>query len=158
MGTKPEGVPNAIINLGFYNLYLTLKKAFKKIDQISIVSIEEDNSDFNNSFPSSFEYLRDPNSVIHNLDIEDMTGLAIKILVNLLDYLDHGTYLTNIQVNLGINRSSFYYSINKLKEKGYIEIQTLIKDDQRKKFVILAPKGFSLLKIIYNQLDTYFKK
>ena len=85
-----------------------------------------------------------------------MTGLAIKILINLLDYLDHGTYLTNVQLNLGISRSSFYYTINKLKERGFIEIHTTVQDDQRKKFVAISSKGYSLLKLVYNHLDTYF--
>ena len=156
-GTKPEGVPTALVSLGFYNLYLMLKKAFEKIDKFVAVGLEEDSGDFSGSFPANFDFLQDNDKLIIDYNsLEDMTGLAIKILINLLDYLDHGTYLTNVQLNLGISRSSFYYTINKLKERGFIEIHTTVQDDQRKKFVAISSKGYSLLKLVYNHLDTYF--
>ena len=88
--------------------------------------------------------------------MEEITGTGIIIIIALLDYLDHGTYLTNIQLNLGLSRSSFYYTINKLKEQGFIEIRGTIQDDQRKKFVVISSKGYALLKLVYKHLDSYF--
>lgn len=156
-GEKPNGLPGTLMNVGIYNLYLALKRAFKKIDQFSLVALEEDTNNFDKTFHQNPDFLNDPESLIFDYNtLEDMTGLGIKILINLLDYLDHGTYLTNIQVNLGLSRSSFYYTVNKLKEQGFITINTTALDDQRKKFVVISPKGFALLRLVYTHLDSYF--
>ena len=156
-GEKPNGLPGSLMNIGIYNLYLSLKKVFQKIGQFSIVALEEDTYNFNKTFNQDLDFLKDSESLIFDYNtLEDITGLVIKILINLLDYLDHGTYLINIQINLGLSRSSFYYTINKLKEQGFITINITVLDDQHEKFVIISQKGFSLLKLGYNHLDSYF--
>lgn len=156
-GERPNGLPGTLMNLGIYNLYLALKRAFQKIDQFSIVALEDDTNNLDKTFHQDSDFLKDAETLIFDYNsLEDMTGLGIKILINLLDYLDHGTYLTNIQLNLGLSRSSFYYTINKLKEKGFITINTTVLDDQRKKFVVISPKGYALLRLVYTHLDSYF--
>ena len=133
-GKSPDVVPNALVDLGIYNLYIKLRKAFEKLEQFSKVSIEEDHKDFENSLLGDFDFLKNADSILFDQEtLEEMTGTGIKILIALLDYLDHGTYLTNIQLNLGLSRSSFYYTINKLKEQGLIEIRGTILVVIRKK-------------------------
>lgn len=159
-GSKPEGIPTSVIDLGFYNLYLQLKKLFTKIEMFSVVNLEDDSSRLDD-FQGKFNFIKEDDSYPNAFDpelLDDISGVAIKILINLLEYLDHGTYLTHIQINLGINRSKFYYTINKLNEKGFIILSSTITDDQRKKYVTISSKGYSLLKLIYQQLDDYFNQ
>ena len=156
-GTKPEGIPSSLVNLGFYNLYISLKKAFEKLDKLAVVNLEDDTREFDEAFKPKIDFLKVSDDIFTDeLGLEDITGLAMRILIHLLDYLDHGTYLTNVQVSLDISRSSFYYTINKLKDKGFIDYKLGLNEDQRKKYVVISPKGYNLLKLVYKHLNSYF--
>ncbi len=155
-GEKPNGVPTALVSLGFYNLYLMLKKAFEKISEFSIVSLEDEAGNFGSAFQGNFDFIKDNQSIIFDQNnFKDITGMDIKILIVLLDYLDHGTYLKQVMVKSGIKKSTFYATINKLKSQELVDYVPA-SNDQRKKFIVLSPKGFYLLRVIYFHLDTYF--
>ena len=155
-GEKPEGIPTTMIDLGFYKLYIQLKKIFQKIESFSAVGLEEEPRRLD-LFEGKivFPNVQDPYTFDQET-LAEISGIGIKILINLLEYLDHGTYLSYNHINIGINRSKFYYTVNNLKDKDLIIISSPISDDQRKKFVSISPKGYILLQLVYKQLDDYF--
>ena len=63
-GKSPDVVPNALVDLGIYNLYIKLRKAFEKLEQFSKVSIEEDHKDFENSLLGDFDFLKNADSIL----------------------------------------------------------------------------------------------
>lgn len=87
-----------------------------------------------------------------SLDLEEMNGITVIILLNLLKYQNYSTSLNAIQESVGIHRSSFYYAIEKLKKIGLIEVNMAILDDHRKKTALLTSKGYELLKDMHAEL------
>lgn len=86
-------------------------------------------------------------------DLEEINGSTMIILLNLLNYHATKKSLNAIQESIGMNRSSFYYTIEKLRKKGLIEVNLDISEDQRKKTAFLTSKGYDLLRFVHSLLQ-----
>lgn len=87
----------------------------------------------------------------------DINGMAIKLLLNIVNYSDHSVCLTTLQSNLDMNRSSFYYTIKKLQKLNLIEINMPISEDQRKKTITLSSEGKNFLQSFYMNLKSHIE-
>lgn len=89
--------------------------------------------------------------------LENMNGMAIKLLFSLVNFSDQSVCLTTLQSKLDMNRSSFYYTVKKLTKLNLIEIKLPISEDQRKKTISLSPEGRKFLQSVYMKLKSHIE-
>lgn len=85
-------------------------------------------------------------------ELDSITGLSMTILFKLLTLNDYSTFLSSLQGKLNLNRSTFYYTVNKLEKHKLINVKTTATMDQRKKTISLSPEGINLLNTLYSKL------
>ena len=157
----PVEIPRGLVTSRFFTLYRDLDLAFNRLNRIVAGdpaggTVPSGNIVFTKSTPfSSID--QSSTFQITPQEFTNLTNISLRVLIYLLEYLDHGTYLSSLEIDLDLPRTTLAYNLEKLEELGLTQKKNPPASyDQRFKIISISNEGVTFLYRIYLQLDKYF--